>query len=53
MYIVGIIILFVAAIFINLKIPEWKGKFSEKLVSNKIQKLPEEYVVFNVSLFIE
>ena len=29
----------------------WKGKYSERLVRNKIQKLPEEYVVFNNLLF--
>ena len=29
----------------------WKGKHSERLVRNKIQKLPEEYVVFNNLLF--
>lgn len=29
----------------------WKGKYSEKLVNNKIQELPEEYVVFNDLLF--
>ena len=28
-----------------------KGKYSEKLVNNKIQELPEEYVVFNDLLF--
>lgn len=31
--------------------PMWKGKYSEKLVNNKIQELPEEYVVFNDLLF--
>ena len=29
----------------------WKGKYSEKLVNNKIQELPEEYVIFNDLLF--
>ncbi len=29
----------------------WKGRYSEKLVSNKIQDLPKEYVIFNDLLF--
>ncbi|KAA4659666.1 topoisomerase I, partial [Bacteroides ovatus] len=47
MYIVGIILFLVLIIFIRLKMPMWKGKYSEKLVNNKIQELPEEYVIFN------
>lgn len=51
MHIVIIVIFFAVAIFIKLKMPMWKGKYSEKLVNNKIQELPEEYVVFNDLLF--
>ena len=51
MYIVGIILFLVLIIFIRLKMPMWKGKYSEKLVNNKIQELPEEYVIFNDLLF--
>ena len=51
MHIIFIVIFFVMAIFIKLKTPIWKGKYSEKLVSNKIKKLPKEYVVFNDLLF--
>lgn len=47
MHIVGIVVFFAVVIFIKLKMPVWKGKYSEKLVNNKIQELPEEYVVFN------
>lgn len=51
MHIVIIVIFFAVVIFIKLKMPVWKGKYSEKLVNNKIQELPEEYVVFNDLLF--
>lgn len=51
MHIVGIVVFFAVVIFIKLKMPVWKGKYSEKLVNNKIQELPEEYVVFNDLLF--
>ena len=36
MYIIGIIIFFALVIFIKLKMPMWKGKYSEKLVCDKI-----------------
>ncbi len=51
MAIFGIIFFFALVIFIRLKMPMWKGKYSEKLVNNKIQELPDEYVVFNDLLF--
>ena len=51
MAIFGIIFFFALVIFIRLKMPMWKGKYSEKLVNNKIQELPEEYVIFNDLLF--
>ena len=49
MHIAITVIFFAVVIFIKLKMPMWKGKYSEKLVNNKIQELPEEYVVFNDS----
>lgn len=51
MHIAITVIFFAVVIFIKLKMPMWKGKYSEKLVNNKIQELPEEYVVFNDLLF--
>ncbi|MDU0259394.1 NERD domain-containing protein [Alistipes finegoldii] len=51
MAIVGIILLFALVIFIRLKMPMWKGKYSEKLVNDKISKLSDEYVIFNDLLF--
>lgn len=47
MSIIGIILFFALAIFIKLKTPMWKGKFSEKLVYRKISKLSDEYIIFN------
>lgn len=49
--IVGFVLLIVLAIFIKLKMPEWKGKYSEKLVNDKLLELPEEYIVFHNLLF--
>ena len=51
MYIIGIIIFFALVIFIKLKMPMWKGKYSEKLVCDKISELPDEYFIFNDLLF--
>ncbi len=48
---VGFILFFTLAIFIRLKMPMWKGKYSEKLVRDKISELPGEYFVFNDLLF--
>ena len=48
---IGAIILLILVIFIRLKMPEWKGRFSESLVSNKMEKLPDEYCIFNDLLF--
>ena len=46
------LILFMAlAIFIKLKMPEWKGKYSEKLVNNRLVELPDEYTIFHNLLF--
>ena len=51
MAIIGVILFFALTIFIKLKMPMWKGKYSEKLVYNKISKLSNEYFVFNDLLF--
>ena len=51
MTIISIILFFALAIFIKLKIPMWKGQYSEKLVNDKISKLSDEYVIFNDLLF--
>lgn len=51
MIIIGLVFIIALVIFIKLKMPMWKGKYSEKLVNNKIQELPEEYVIFNDLLF--
>ncbi len=41
-------ILFIGlAIYINMKRPMWKGKYSEKLVHIKMLQLPDEYIIFN------
>lgn len=49
--IVFMALFFALSLFIGLKMPMWKGKLSEKLVSNKLMKLPNEYVLFNDLLF--
>ena len=41
----------VLVFFIRHKIPEWKGKYSEKLVYRKMSNLPDEYTIFNNLLF--
>lgn len=46
-----IIFLFALVIFIRLKMPMWKGKYSEKLICDKIAELPDEYFIFNDLLF--
>ena len=51
MTIIGIILLFALVTFIRLKMPMWKGKYSEKLVNDKISKLSDEYVILNDLLF--
>lgn len=37
MHIAITVIFFAVVIFIKLKMPMWKGKYSEKLVNNKIE----------------
>lgn len=51
MVIVGFILFAALVIFIRLKMPMWKGKYSEKLVYNKISELSDEYFIFNDLLF--
>lgn len=41
----------VLVFFIRHKMPEWKGKYSEKLVYRKMLNLPDEYTIFNNLLF--
>lgn len=48
---VGFILFIALVIFIRLKKPKWKGKYSEKLVNVKLLELPEEYTVFHNLLF--
>lgn len=51
MVVIGFILFVVLVIFIKLKMPIWKGKYSEKLVYNKISELSDEYFIFNDLLF--
>lgn len=51
MAIVGLILFITLAIFIKLKMPVWKGRYSEKLVNDKLLELPDEYIVFHDLLF--
>ena len=51
MAIVGLIVFLALAIFIKLKMPMWKGKYSERLVHKKMLQLPDEYIIFNDLLF--
>ena len=51
MHIAITVIFFAVVIFIKLKMPMWKGKYSEKLVNNKIQELQESFVVFNILIY--
>lgn len=45
------IVLLALVVFIKIKMPAWKGKFSENLVNGEISELPSEYTVFNDLLF--
>jgi len=45
------IALFALAVFVKLKMPSWKGRFSERLVNDKLLQLPDEYVLFSDLLF--
>lgn len=47
MAIICLTVFFALAIFIKLKMPMWKGKYSEKLVHKKMLQLPDEYTIFN------
>ena len=49
--IIGIILFFTLVLFIRLKMPMWKGRYSEKLIRDKISELPEEYIILNDLLF--
>ena len=51
MAIICLIVFFALAIFIKLKMPTWKGKYSEKLVHKKMLQLPDEYTIFNDFFF--
>lgn len=51
MVIVFFVVFFALAVFIKLKMPMWKGKYSEKLVHKEMLQLPDEYVIFNDLLF--
>lgn len=51
MVIVFFVVFFALAFFIKLKMPMWKGKYSEKLVHKEMLQLPDEYVIFNDLLF--
>ena len=41
MVIVFFVVFFALAIFIKLKMPMWKGKYSEKLVHKEMLQLPD------------
>lgn len=45
------IFVLVLAFWIRNKMPEWKGKYSERLVYRKMLRLPDEYTIFNDLLF--
>lgn len=45
------ILLIALAILIKLNMPKWKGRYSEKLVNDKLFELPDEYTVFHNLLF--
>lgn len=45
-------VLFIAlAVFVQRKLPIWKGKVSESLVNQRLLELPDEYVKLNDLLF--
>ena len=48
MAIVGLIVFLALAIFIKLKMPMWKGKYSERLVHKKMLQLPDEYIILMI-----
>lgn len=51
MVVIAIFVLIALAIFVKLKMPTWKGRFSERLVNDKLLQLPDEYVLFYNLLF--
>ena len=52
MAIIYLVVFIALVIFIKLKRPMWKGKYSEKLVYRKMLQLPDEYIIFN-NLYFE
>ena len=52
MAIIYLVVFIALVIFIKLKRPMCKGKYSEKLVYRKMLQLPDEYIIFN-NLYFE
>lgn len=50
-FVLSFVLFMVLVFLIRHKMPEWKGKYSEKLVYHKMLKLPDEYTIFNDLLF--
>lgn len=52
-FIIGAVLVAIVAlcIFVRIKMPVWKGQFSERLVDTKLLQLPDEYVLFSDLLF--
>lgn len=47
MGIVCLVVFLALVIFLKLKMPMWKGKYSERLVHKKMLQLSDEYTIFN------
>ena len=45
------IALLALVVLLKIKMPAWKGKYSENLVTGEISELSSEYMVFNDLLF--
>ena len=45
MGIVCLVVFLVLVIFLKLKMPMWKGKYSERLVHKKMLQLSDEYTI--------
>lgn len=48
MVIIVSMIFLALTIFIKLKMPMWKGKYSERLEQKKMLQLPNEYVILMI-----
>ena len=50
--IVAVVVFLCVYTYINLKLPEWKGRYGERQVSKKLRALPPEYYIVIDDIFL-